>query len=187
MHHRASRIAWRPASGTGHEDVTLAVDDDGCVADGHICAREPAAFEVYYRIVTDPDWSTRSVTVVEASSKRSVDLHRDAHGTWTSDDGEPLAELEGALDVDLSATPFSNTLAIRRLDLAVGESAEIVTAYVDVPSLEVLADPQRYTRLSEEVYRYESLDSPFAADIVVDELGLVREYPGLFTRAEGVH
>ena len=44
------------------------------------------------------------------------------------------------------------------------------------------ADPQRYTRLAERTYRFESLGGGFVRDIEVDEHGLVVTYPGLFRR-----
>jgi uncharacterized protein len=85
--------------------------------------------------------------------------------------------------VDIAISPLSNTLPIRRLELAVGESAEITTAYVAVPDLTVVTDPQRYTRLADHEYRYESRDSNFKRVITVDEHGLVVTYPGLFVRS----
>jgi uncharacterized protein len=86
--------------------------------------------------------------------------------------------------VDLSITPFTNTLPIRRLRLSVGESADIATAYLAFPRLTISPDLQRYTRVSSNEYRYESLDSDFVREIVVDSNGLVITYPGLFRRIE---
>jgi hypothetical protein len=90
--------------------------------------------------------------------------------------------LAGAIDVDFSASPFTNTLPIRRLDLDVDDEADLVAAYLSFPDLELLPDPQRYTRLDEDRYRFESLDSDFAADLTVDARGFVLEYSGLFER-----
>ena len=94
----------------------------------------------------------------------------------------PMPEYTGAIDVDLAMTPFTNTLPIRRLGLAVGAAADIIVVYVTFPDLAVSADPQRYTRLAERTYRFESLDGGFVRDIEVDEHGLVVTYPGLFRR-----
>jgi hypothetical protein len=58
-----------------------------------------------------------------------------------------------------------------------------VTAYVSVPDLTVTTDPQRYTRLSDREYLYESRDSDFRRTVTVDQDGLVLDYPGLFERA----
>lgn len=134
-----------------------------------------------YEVVLGPDWVFRTL-VVRSHEGRSAHLHRSGDGAWTLD-GERRAELVDAVDIDLSFSPFTNALPIRRLDLAVGAAAEIVTAYVEVPSLRVSPDPQRYTRLSEDRYLYESLDSDFTREVTVDADGFVLDYPGLFRRA----
>jgi hypothetical protein len=81
-------------------------------------------------------------------------------------------------------TPFTNTLAIRRLGLKVGQAAEIKVAYVLVPELRLRAAPQRYTRLAERRWRFDGLDLDFTADLTVDADGFVVEYPGLFRRSD---
>lgn len=175
-------LTWQPASGRGFERAEVTLGPEGLVAVGHVIGHDPDPFEVTYHIETDSGWRTRFVSVVEAQTGASVELRVSADGTWTDCEGRILHHLAAAVDVDISATPLSNTLPVRRLALEVGESADIVTAYVEVPGLRVVADPQRYTRLLPAVYRYESLDSDFQRDVVVDEDGFVLDYPGLFTR-----
>lgn len=99
-------------------------------------------------------------------------------------DGEARPDLAAAREVDISVSPLSNTLPIRRLSLAIGESADITTAYIRLPQLNVTTDPQRYTHTGEREYLYESRDSDFQCTVTVDQHGLVMEYPGLFTRDE---
>jgi hypothetical protein len=53
---------------------------------------------------------------------------------------------------------------------------------VSFPDLEVNLDEQRYTRLDEDLYLVESLDSDFSCEITVDHDGMVTEYPNLFER-----
>jgi hypothetical protein len=106
----------------------------------------------------------------------------DGAGHWRRADGAPLPELDGCIDPDISMTPFTNTLPIRRLGLGIGDTAEIGVAYVLVPELSLRAAPQRYTRLGDRLWRFESLDSGFTADLTVDAEGLVVDYPGLFRR-----
>jgi hypothetical protein len=115
-----------------------------------------------------------------------VDLLADGEGYWTTHSGESVPGLEGCVDVDISATPFTNTLPIRRLGLAPGESADLSVAYVDIDEMRAWREEQRYTRLKKNsedaLYKYESLDSGFTADLPVDTDGLVLDYPGLFRR-----
>jgi hypothetical protein len=103
-------------------------------------------------------------------SKRTWNLVSNGRGRWTDGLGRLLPALDGAIDIDLSASPFTNTLPIRRLLLARGSSADIRAVYVHFPDLAILADPQRYTCLEPlRRYRYESLDSDFVLDKVAPE------------------
>lgn len=175
-------MSWQDASGTGLEDLELLLSHQGGVASGRVQGPKGAPFQLEYTVEFDAQWRTRKVFALERLSGRSLLLRADGMGCWRDQDNVELVELSGAIDVDLSATPFSNTLPIRRLRPEIGESFEIVTAYISVPELTLQADPQRYTRLAETRYRYESLDSDFQAEISVDEMALVTEYPGLFSR-----
>jgi hypothetical protein len=94
---------------------------------------------------------------------------------------EPMA-LHGLTDVDLGITPATNTLPIRRLDPAIGESVAVTAAWVRFPELTVESLPQTYTRLAERRYRYESAGGAFVAAIEVDDLGLVIAYEGGWRR-----
>ncbi|MGN6324823.1 putative glycolipid-binding domain-containing protein [Pseudolysinimonas sp.] len=134
-----------------------------------------------YELVCAADWTFRSLHLEALAGHRSFDLVRGDDGAWTLDDVE-RADLAEAVDLDLAISPLTNTLPIRRLDLGIDDEADIVAAYVSFPDLEIVADPQRYTRLDEDAYVYESLDSDFEAELTVDAAGFVLEYPGLFER-----
>ena len=93
-----------------------------------------------------------------------------------------VPELAGCLDVDLAATPFTNTLAIRRLRLEVGQSAMARAVWVGAPQLELEVLEQTYTRTGVDRYRYEVPASGFSAELTVDDEGLVVDYEGLARR-----
>jgi hypothetical protein len=129
----------------------------------------------------------RAVDVVWLDAARpEIHLYTDGAGAWATAAGEPLPDLAGCLEVDISATPFTNTLPIRRLALQPGESREVPAAYIDVAEATVSRAPQRYTRLETggdgALYRYEGLLWDFRATLPVDRDGLVTDYPELFRR-----
>ena len=99
-----------------------------------------------------------------------------------------MPEFRDSIDVDLSATTFTNTLPIRRLDLKEGESSEIAVVYVNVQSHRLDASVQRYTCLDRNpdggLYRYEDegVFEGFTADLPVDAGGIVLDYPVIFRR-----
>jgi uncharacterized protein len=180
---------WQDWSGDGLQHLVLRMRSDRIVAEGAIVATVAGVrFAATYRVECDGAWRTRAVRArLIGDGDREVDLTSDGAGHWRDGRGAALPELDGAMDVDLSATPFTNTLPIRRLDLAEGQTADIRAAYVSLPDLTVTLDPQRYTCLTRgQRYRYESLDSDFVRDIDVDDESLVVTYPGLFRRVSSI-
>ena len=133
-----------------------------------------------YEVSLDDDWVFRELTVHGHDGQR-LEVNRGDDGTW-SVNKELRPDLKGAIDIDLAFSPFTNTLPIRRLNLAIGSRAAITTAYIAGPSFRVMPDPQAYTRTSVNTYLYESLDSDFSRQITVDPNGFVIDYPGLYSR-----
>ncbi|GHC72558.1 transcriptional regulator [Nocardiopsis terrae] len=137
-------------------------------------------FFTRFTVRTDLAWTTREVRaeVLSASGPESVTL-RAQDGHWTDADGRPLAELVGCLDVDVAATPLTNTLPIRRLGLRPGEHRDIAVVWIDIPSLRVRRVRQRYTRYPAEdgLERYTYRD-PLHGEyrLSVDGNGLVVDY-----------
>jgi uncharacterized protein len=170
-------IVWRGIEVESLERLSLREGGDAVTVSSVI---DSARGRYSYEITLDPDWTFRTLHLEALAGHRALDLERGREG-WTLY-GEPRPDLAGCVDIDLAVSPFTNTLPIRRLDLDVDDEADLEMAYVSFPDLEVFADPQRYTRLDEDRWLYESLDSDFAAELTTDARGLVTEYPGLFER-----
>lgn len=167
---------WRGIASESLESLELTVHDDGRQARS-VVDLGPERLE--YTVELDASWTFTTLSL-RSSDGRTLELVRDDRG-WQAD-GSTRPDLAEAVDIDLAFSPFTNTLPIRRLALAVGGSADIVTAYVDPESFTVTTDPQRYTRLAPDRYLYESRDSDFRREVTVDDDGLVVDYPDLFTR-----
>ncbi|MFD6948989.1 glycolipid-binding family protein [Nocardiopsis sp. TSRI0078] len=127
---------------------TLISEPDGYRLEaGETVAVGEERFLTRFTVRTDLAWTTRGVRaeVLSAQGLESVALSSRG-GHWTDAYGRPLPELVGCLDVDVAATPLTNTLPIRRLGLRPGEYRDIVVAWIDIPSLRVRRVRQRYTR-----------------------------------------
>jgi hypothetical protein len=195
-------LFWLRKDTTGTEHA-LVDARHGLYARGHQLAVDPIAYTCRYELQTDPTWATArlDVSAEGAGWVRSVRLEL-AAGRWrvtASEQGDldgaltaagyaraglPGMEdpdlLYGAFDVDLSGSPLTNTLPIRRLDLAraeIGVAHRLSVAWVLLPSLEVVQADQIYTALGEGRIRYAS--ETFSADLIVDDDGFVADYPGL--------
>jgi hypothetical protein len=175
---------WQDWDAKGIEHLVLHEGSREIVAESVVVgAADDSVFALRYRIRCDKSWRVRSAEIALAGSNRKIEIAGDGNGNWSDASGKRIPKLGGAIDIDLSATPFTNTLPIRRLKLRAGQSAEIVTVYILAPALTLATDPQRYTCLEPlKRYRYESIDSDFTREIEVDRRGLVVAYPGLFRR-----
>ncbi|MBC7929740.1 MAG: putative glycolipid-binding domain-containing protein [Rubrivivax sp.] len=178
---------WTQWSRPGLEHLHLACRGDEVVADGIILGVENGmAFRLRYEVRCDSHWIVRRVRVSSLSGAQDISLAADGEGHWSDASGKAIHMLDGCLDVDISATPFTNTLPIRRLALKPGESSDLKVAYIAIPEMQVTLERQRYTCLAVSSvggeYRFESLDSSFTADLPVDADGLVEDYPTLFRR-----
>jgi hypothetical protein len=182
-------VMWVPREAPGLEHLRLVTSDGGVVANGLVIGLEAGRpFRIGYEIRCDGRWRVQEVRAAAPDSGRPViELLTDGEGHWKRGGGEPVPELDGCIDVDISATPFTNTLPIRRLGLEPGESEELTVTYVRVPELLVGPERQRYGCLEAKadggLYRFEALPSGFTAELPVDAEGLVIDYPGLFRRA----
>lgn len=170
-------VLWRRPDLPTLEHCRLGEAADGWRLSGVVLARaEDVPHEVRYEVVCARDWTTRSVRVelTAGETRRSLELRREDERWYAG--SEELTEAAGLVDVDLGFSPSTNTLPIRRLGLAAGEAAALTAAWVRFPDLAVLPLAQRYVRLAERRWRYESRDGEFAAALEVDDLGLVVRY-----------
>jgi hypothetical protein len=182
-------IIWQPWDSSGLEQLHLSQNQDGIAAYSIIIgAQDNIPFSLQYTLHCTPQWHVHeaNLRVESASNHHQLTLQSDTQGHWFTSSGEPLPSLNDCLDIDISATPFTNTLPIRRLELQPEESAEILVVYISLPDLQFQAALQRYTCLENRpngsLYRYESLDSGYTNEIEVDRDGIVIDYPDLFRR-----
>lgn len=186
----------------GTEHVLLDARN-GLYARGIQQAVDPIPYTARYELRTDPGWATAGLDVSAEGAGWVRTLRMElAAGRWRVTTGEqgnldavltaaghasaglPGTEdpdlLYGAFDVDLTGSPLTNTLPIRRLGLlraAPGVAHRISVAWVLLPSLEVVQADQIYTPLGDGVIRFAS--DTFSADLIVDDEGFITDYPTL--------
>jgi uncharacterized protein len=178
-------IAWRRTDGSeGYSVGRLAQVADGWVASAHeVVVSGADRGACAYTVRLDSEWRTSSVRAEAVSplGLRTLDRRADEERRWWRD-GRHVPELDGCVDVDVAAAPFTNTFPIRRLaGLPVGEAAMFPVAWVDVPSLELERDEQTYRRLGPREWEYgDPRHGTFR--LTVDADGLVVDYEGLAAR-----
>jgi len=181
-------ILWRGYFLPGHEVCRLFSQDSHWHLEGAAAfAHEGLPCRLDYHIVCGEDWRTLSAEVDGWVGGTIVGIHLTASPDehWLLD-GHDQPNIVGCTDVDLNFSPSTNLLPIRRLNLAVGETAEIKVAWLRFPSFRLEPLEQKYSRLSETVYRYESAGGKFVADLKVNSTGFVMDYPDIW-KSEAVY
>jgi uncharacterized protein len=183
-------MLWELDEMSGFDTAWVRLQDDGLRAEGQQSGLVPAPYWVRYRLTTGERFVTARMEVKSRwqGGGASVALARGEDGRWTVD-GEPRADLDDALDVDLGACPLTNTMPIRRhgLHVAQGEH-DFVMAFIEVPRLSVVPSRQHYTHLrlleggGGAVVEYRS--GSFRSELTVDADGFVVNYPQLGRRVE---
>lgn len=179
---------WEVTDSKGFESAWVEMTGDALRAHGRAVGIAPEPYWLSYELETGAGFATERlrVAVETAAGTRSLDLRAD-DGRWSAD-GEPLPELDGAVDCDLGRCPLTNSMPVLRhgLHTSAGER-EFLMAWVSVPDLKVLPSRQTYTHLGRSAdglrVRYASGD--FRRDLTFDADGLVLDYPGLAHRIRG--
>ena len=169
-------ILWQASEG-GSEVCVLERAGRGLRLRGTVLTHEAKRpIELRYAVTVDAAWATTDVEVLVSFAGGDFREPVAIGALWSGKERPP--GFEDCVDVDLSFTPATNTLPIRRLGLRVGEEREIAVAWLVWPELRFERAVQRYARLGEDRYRYAQDD--FEAELTVDEDGLVLEYEGLW-------
>ena len=175
-------MLWRRLDVPGHDACRLAEEDAGWRLEGTAVFRESGAPALLtYALACDREWRTRHGRVQGWVGERSVEfaVERTALGGWTLN-GTVIPALEHYVDLDLGFTPATNLPQLRRLGLAVGQSADAPVAWLDVSSGLLSALPQRYERRSEQTYWYEAPSVGYAGLLEVASTGFIQSYQNLW-------
>ncbi|HEU4404505.1 MAG TPA: putative glycolipid-binding domain-containing protein [Polyangiaceae bacterium] len=177
-------ILWRRLDRPGHDSARLSPAEGGWLLSGAAAFAEGAeACRLDYLVACDAGFRTLGARVSGWVGARVVDVVIEAGdgGRWRLG-GLECPAVAGCVDVDISFSPSTNLLPIRRLGLAVGAEAEVRAAWLRFPEVGLEPLAQRYRRIAPDRYRYESDGGRFVRELRVDGAGFVADYPGLWAR-----
>jgi hypothetical protein len=125
-------ILWQASDG-GSEVFVLEPAGRGRRLRGTVLTHEAGQpIELRYAVTVDASWVTTDVEVLVSFAGGDLREPAGLGALWSGKERPP--EFKDCVDVDLSFTPATNTLPIRRLGLEVGEEAEIAVAWLPGPS-----------------------------------------------------
>lgn len=174
-------VLWRSIDGPGHEACRVfSLDAEWHLEGSAVFLHDAQPFRLDYHVRCDASWTTQSGRVSGWLGQTSIALEItvDADRNWRVN-GVECSAVTGCIDLDLNFSPSTNLLPIRRLNLTVGQEAEVKAAWLRFPSFELETLVQTYRRIDESTYQYRS-EPDFTADLEVDEFGLVTNYRDLW-------
>ena len=173
---------WMRLDLPGEDEATLTRAPDGHRLAGRARFRDdPGEVDLSYSVALTDSWATRQAVVegVTASGPLSMTITSDGRGGWRVDDA-PVGRVKGSVDLDLGFTPATNLISVRRLNLRVGEHAEVIAAWIPYPEFRLEPLRQVYHRITATAYAYECPALCFRSRLTVDPDGFVTAYPPLW-------
>ncbi len=174
-------LLWRGLINKSWEHCSVDERDSGFKIASEIVGNyEGETYMVNYLINTDNQWNIQDFEIrcdIQGEIKR---FYGQKNGLDWLINGQIEPCFAGFNYIDISITPLTNTLPIKRLALNVNESKDINVIYIDILNGSIKPVRERYTKISKDHYRYENLESTFASAILIDRNGIVKTYPGHF-------
>lgn len=181
MRNTQANIIWESDFYHSVENCIIRKNNSGYEIDSTIAGKyKNQIFKVDYTIRTRRNWTANYVVINAQINHSAWDITlEEKRGKWFLKD-KPIEMFEKIPFIDISLTPFTNTLPINGLQLKDNEQQVIDVIYFDILKNEINSLKQVYTRLGNNTFLYQNYDGSFSAEITVDETGLVIHYPSLF-------
>jgi hypothetical protein len=175
-------ILWQRRDEPSLEFLRFEQDEVGILFDGTLVLDldgEPARID--YFVECTPDWKTRRASIVQerAGVTSKLNITVDEEQRWYRD-GELLDQFTGLTNIDLSVTPATNLLALRTMNLGIGQAQDTAAVWIVFPELEVKRLDQRYKKVDDTYYEYEAKAVDFEAILEVDDFGFITRYGNLW-------
>jgi uncharacterized protein len=169
---------WRRTDQDGTDRCTLSRVDHGWMLTGQAIWHEQGPVSLNYVVRCDEDWHTFSADVAGTRSGQKVALRllKGSQGWTLNDTLQP--DTAACADIDLSFTPATNLLPLRRLTFENATPKPVRAAWL-VPDLDRIQPlDQTYARSEDGAFTYASAN--FTAQLEIHPSGFVTRYPGLW-------
>lgn len=175
---------WENLKSYGTEILEIITSDTLSKVNSTVISLEnDSPYKIDYTIELN-DWFIKNLIIEIPNTGKSLYLETNSDRQWFDQKGNEIKELYGAIDIDISCTPFTNTLPINRTKWVLNEPQIFKMVFIIIPELNIKKVEQIYTLIEEgndnRMFHYKS--GSFESMIKVDLDGLVINYPKLFKR-----
>jgi uncharacterized protein len=173
-------VAWDLWDGTPSERLEVRWQNEAWTVEGVV-----APLDIQYVIRLTASFRPSQFLLFRDLDEPDLWLATDGSGRWGEMNGAHRTDLDGCTDIALACTPFSHSMPIRRLPLAIGHTARISVAMVDPETLAVVPVAVQYTRSSAREWTVDRFHGEriTSTALTVDAQGIVVEEVGRYRRS----
>lgn len=143
----------------------------------------PVNVEYYIKLTTE--WKVIDFEIYATKDNgliKTYAMKRETGGGWSDGTTAQHGKYSACNYIDISLTPFTNSLPINGLVFKPQQPQDINVIYIDIMEGKMRVDKQSYTKLNGQHYEFRNGGGKFTANITVDEGGIVTYYPNLFEK-----
>lgn len=172
---------WTRIDKPGNDACTLESDGQGWVLHGTAVYRDHDVVQtLQYRVDCDRNWEAQRGHIHHLAGPVVHEYIMARDGRSWQLNGDAIPSVDGLLDLDLSFTPATNYLQLRRLNLAQAEKVDAPAVWFNVDRLSLSRLNQVYERRGDRTVWYEAPDEGYSALLELDDTGFIRHYPHLW-------
>lgn len=176
-------MIWQSLDCLGLEHLNLTrTGDEIQITSTVLRSEDHLSAKIEYSLSLTPQWRVKQLSVKNSLHQELLQFSLDREGQWFDHNEMVLTHLQGAVDIDLSCTPFTNSLPINRLTWELNRLVDLEMVYIDVFNGTSKKVAQNYKMIerneNQQIFNYRS--GTFQSNITVNKHGFVVDYPELF-------
>lgn len=177
-----NNIIWEGLNDESIENCNVLTNTDGLESESIVSvSTDEYICNIEYSLIINQRWESQYCRIRNCLEEgdKCLELKRLSGNKWLIN-GEEDTRFDGFDGIDISVTPFTNTLIINRRQLQEEESIKMRIIYIE--PIEMVCQPIEvlYTKLSSKEYEYHNLTTGYHVVLDVNEGGFVTYYPGFF-------
>jgi len=184
MLQKTENITWKGIENNTIENCQVRWVNESIIVDSSIRGDvKNMDVAIDYTLRLNDKWVIKSFDLKSNinNSRWEIGLESDGEGRWGVYDEFML--FEPCIDIDISLSPFTNSLPINRVEFNLHQPVQLTILYIDVLEQKMFEDKQVYTKQGATKFVFENDDRRFKAMLDVDRNGFVVHYPGLFFKS----
>lgn len=177
MRSEERHIRWTTWDGETADDLNVGYENGGWTAQGTV-----SSANVSYVMRFNQQWELRQFLLFRDLDEPDLWLATDGNGRWGETNGVAREDLEGCSAVAMACTPFSHSLAVKRLDAASLAEHTFMVAMLDVDTLGLVVHEHTVRHLGDDWWTQKSSTTGSEVTFRVDPFGLIVDEPERFRR-----